>query len=326
MFEVEDPGMQTPRTPLPPPPPAPPAPAAPSLFGAIGEGLAYVRRAWRALLFVMCVQLLLAASVVVPVQAGLMEHLDHHAHAPALGGAPDAYDRAVGWTHGGIDRGVLADVVRVEKPRMDAATVTLFWIVLIAWLFGAVVAGGVLGTVGGDRGSVPVNAFLAAGGANFWRMLRVGVVFGLFWMVMARIVMEGWGAAVAPDELLASSEETGWWGDRIREGVLVLTFLWLRVAGDLARVDLGRRGKRSALLGVLRGFGRTLRHPLRMPGVALAFGVPAFAGVFGLGMLMDVTEGDHWLAWLVTFVVVQTAVVVRWAGRMGVLAAYVRAT
>ena len=325
-----DPALETPVKPFPDPREAPPTPTpdppprAGSLAGAVGAAFGYMRRAWRVLLLIVFVQLLLAATVVVPVQAGLAKHLDHHVHAPALGGAPDAYDRSVGWAQAGVNRGVLQDALRLEKPRMDAAAVTLFWIVLVAWLFGAVVAGGVLGTLRIQRGAVPVSAFLAAGGANFFRMLRVGIAFAVIWVIALRVVLDLWGSSVEPDELLASSEAVGWWGERTREAVLVLFFLWLRVASDLARVDLGLGGRKSALVGVLRGFARTVRHPIRIPGIALIYGLPAFAGVVGIGLLLDVAEGHHWLAWLVTFLLIQVAVAIRWAGRCAVLAGNAR--
>ena len=61
-----------------------PAPKSP-----VAGGLGHAFASWRTVLVVVVVQLLLAATVVLPWGARLMDRTARHAHAPALGGEPD---------------------------------------------------------------------------------------------------------------------------------------------------------------------------------------------------------------------------------------------
>ena len=267
----------------------------------------------------LLVQLVLALTVVLPFWQGIAPHLDHHPHAAALAGSPTAADRALGWD-AGLHPGVWADLERELAPLFDGLTLTHFWVALVAWLFGAVAAGGFLGTaVAGDR-PVRVSAFLAHGGKYFGRMLRVGLVFAFFYYLTARIVFEGWGLAREPTEFMAASETAGWWGDRIREGVIVLCFFWFRIAADWARSDLVVYGRKSAFGAFFRGLGNALRPTIIW--TALAFGVPGLVVLVGLGYLAQLVTGDGTWTLVLLFVLVQLAVAVRWSARAGVLAAF----
>lgn len=326
-----DPGMETPTAPLPAPEPTRPRrtrmrdlPKArerqgePTFFTPLRTGLAYAFGAWRVVLAVLFVHLALALSVVMPFQARMAERLDTHAHAPALAGTPDAYDRAAGWEEGGLAAGVWIDAKRLEKPLLDSQKLTVFWIGIVAWLFGALVNGGYLGTMRAG-GRVTFGAFLEHGGRSFGRMLRVGIVFALAYYVLATLVMVVWARAAQVDEVWSATSETAWWGNLMRFAVMIVAFLWMRVAADLARADLVRTGRRSALLAYLRGIGWTLRHPLRTFGLALFIGAPAFLLLIGLGFLLGVVEqGDVWML-LLGFVIVQLAAYVRLAARAAVL-------
>ncbi|MDJ0975401.1 MAG: hypothetical protein QNJ98_13130 [Planctomycetota bacterium] len=326
-----DPGMETPVAPLPAPesssrrrtrmrdlPKAREVQGAPTFFTPFRSGLAYAFGAWRVVLCVLVVHLALALTVVMPFQARMAERLDGHAHGPALSGTPDAYDRAVGWEEGGLAAGVWIDAKRLEKPLLDSQKLTVFWIGIVAWLFGALVNGGYLGTMRtGER--VTFGSFLEQGGRSFGRMLRVGIVFALAYYVLATAVMVVWAKAAEVNEVWSATSETKWWGDLIRFSVMIVAFLWMRVAADLARADLVRTGRRSALLAYLRGIGWTLRHPLRTFGLALFVGAPAFLLLIGLGILLGVVDsGGLWML-LLGFVVVQLAAFVRLAARAAVL-------
>lgn len=323
-----DPGMDTPLAPI-PASDKPRRRARSSERRATGDtGLraalrAGLRHAWRArivLLVVMLVHLGLGLTVVQPMQTRLAARLDAHAHAPALAGAPDELDRrSPAWQAGGLDAGLWRDVKHLEKSLFDTQAITLFWVALVAWLFGAVVAGGHLGTAG-TPGRVGVGAFFEAGGTWFGRMLRVGLVFGLLFYLVGRIVIEMWGGVASVGEKSLPDSSHGWWGEWMRAAVVTVFFLWLRVAADLGRADMLVSGRRSALGAVLRGFGRTFAHPVRTIGLALFVGVPEVLLIIGLGLLVGVIGSGSTFGLCLSFVFIQIAVLLRLAARGAVLA------
>jgi hypothetical protein len=324
-----DPGLETPLAPFPAPvdaappvPPAPPPPGAPGAFGAARAGARFALRVWRPLLAVLLVQILLALTVAVPFQAGLGARLDAHPHARALGGAPTTADRALGW-EAGMDAGLWRDAKRELEPLFQALPVVLFCVLLLAWLFGAVAAGGFLG-LATEPGPASIGHFFAGGGRWFGRMARVGIVFFVVFLIVGRLVYEGWGAAVADREAQAASSGVKWWGERAREITLLVFFLVLRVAGDLARADLVLTGRRSAFLAYFRRLGTVIRHPVRTLGAALLVGLPAFAALYLLSFLLPHLPQGGWAGIAALFVVLQLAVLFRWASRAAVLAADVR--
>jgi hypothetical protein len=302
------------------PPPAPafveqPGPAA--LFRA---GVAHALRCWRPLLAVVLVQLLLALTVVLPFHAAVSARLAKHPHAAALAGAPTDVDRALGW-EAGMDAGLWRDTKRELEHTFQALPVVLAWTLLVAWLFGAVAAGGFLG-LRAERGPFSTSRFLALGGKGFFRMLRVGIVFGLAFLVVGRIVVEGWGAAVADGEAQAATGESAWWGQRTRDAVLVVAFLVLRVVADLARADLIAGGRRSALLAFFRRVGTVVKRPFRTLGVAALLGVPTLLLLGALSLVVGGLPQGGWRGALALFAVLQAAVFVRWASRCALLGAF----
>lgn len=324
---LRDPGLETPLAPLPAPgpeatTPAPALPGAPGALGAAAAGARFALSAWRPLLAVLLVQVLLALTVAVPFQAGLAARLDAHPHAAALSGAPTDADRALGW-EAGMDGGLWNDAKRELASLFDALPVALFWVLLTAWLFGAVAAGGFLG-LAAEPGPRGVGRFFAHGGRWFGRMARVGVVFALAFVLAGRLVYEGWGKAVEHRELEAASQGVAWWGARARELTLLACFLVLRAAADLARADLVLSERRSALLAFLRRLGTVLRHPRKTLGAAALLGVPAFGLLYLLALLLARLPQGGWPGVLALLAVLQGAVLLRWASRAAVLAADVR--
>ncbi len=323
-----DPGMDTPLAPIPATDKPRRRSRRPAREGGGDQGLraalrAGLRHAWgarRVLLIVMLVHLGLGLTVVQPLQARLAARLDAHAHAPALAGSPDELDRrSPSWQAGGLDAGMWRDVKRLEKSLFDTQAISLFWVALIAWLFGAVVAGGHLGT-SGSPGRVGVGAFFEAGGTWFGRMLRVGLVFGLLYYLVGRIVIEMWGGVASVSEKSLPDSSHGWWGEWMRAAVVTVFFLWLRVAADLGRADIVLNGRRSALGAVFRGFGRTFGHPVRTIGLALLIGLPEVLLIIGLGLLVGVIGSGSTLALCLSFLSMQIAVLLRLAARGAVLA------
>jgi hypothetical protein len=315
-----DPGMDTPIAELPPPqeePAARPPRRGPRVLrSAIGAGLRYARRAWRPLLAVVLVQLLLGLTVAVPLGARLGARLDRHAHAPALAGSPDAYDAERGW-EAGLDAGIWGDVRRLEAGLLEGLATALVALIVLGWLFGSVAAGGFLGTAASHDERVSVGRFFTEGARNFFRMLRVGLLVLAVLYVAGRIVFETW-AGVASEA--ATSQGDAWWSTRLQETVFLVVFLWLRVVADLARADLVVFARRSAVLAFLRALWRTLRHPVRTLGLALAVGVPAFLLLVLFSPIVHAFTGGTWPALVATFLLFQLAVLVRWASRAALLA------
>ena len=316
---LRDPGLETPLAPLPTPVASPPPPDAvpPTTAGpltAAAAGARFALRAWRPLLAVLLVQLLLALTIAAPFQGALGARLDAHPQANA--------DRALGW-EAGIDAGLWSDAQRGLSALFESLPVALFFVLLAAWLFGAVAAGGFL-QLAVEPGPMGAGRFFAGGGRWFGRMARVGVVFGGVFLLVGRIVHEGWAAAALPGEKSATSEGVFWWGERAREVALLVAFLVLRVAADLARADLVLTERRSAFLAFFRRLGSVVRHPLRTLGTAALLGMPAFAALYGLSLLLGLLPSTGWGGIAALFLVLQLAVLLRWASRAAVLAADVR--
>jgi hypothetical protein len=300
--------------------PAPPPSVPPGARTLACAGLRHALRCWRPLIAVVLVQLLLALTVVLPFHAGVASRLDAHPAAAALAGEPSAADRALGW-EAGMDAGLWRDTKRELGRLFEGLPVTLAWTLLVAWLFGAMASAGFLG-LRYEQGPCSTTRFFAQGGKGFFRMLRVGLIFAVAFLLVGRLVHEGWAAAVADGEAEAPTGETRWWGERVREGVLLALFLVLRVVCDLARADLIAGGRRSALLAFLRRLVTVVRHPVRTLGVAALLGVPAFAGLWALSLLPDLLPGAGWQGALWLFLVLQVAVLLRWTSRAAVLGAF----
>ncbi len=291
--------------------------------GPIGFGLGFVFASWRVLLFVVLIQLLLGLTVVLPFWQTAAAHLDHHPHASSLAGSPTAYEQSLApWAEGGMDPGLWRDMKRVDQAFHDGVTATAYWMAVVAWLFGALVAGGLLGTAVAGEDPVRVGSFLAHGARLYGPMLRMGICFALAFYVCARIVFEAWGGTSQSSEFMASSSEVGFWGARLREGVIVLLFFWLRIAADLGRARMAVMGSRSAVKAFFGGLLRAFKPKAIL--AALAYGVPVTALLFGLGFLGQSLVGDDPWVLVALFFVFQLAVFLRWAGRAALLGAYAK--
>lgn len=341
MGSPNDPGMETPLSPLPDAAPkrsrrtAPekkraargrrektPA-AAGGAHGPIRSGLGFMLASWRVLLFILAIQLLLGLTVVLPFWQAASARLDKHPHASSLAGSPSAYERSLPqWAEGGMDPGIWGDMKRLDKSFYDGVTTTAYWVAIVAWLFGALVAGGFLGTAVSGENPARVSAFLSHGARLYGPMLRMGLCFALAFYIAARLVFEAWGGAAQSSEFMASSEAAGFWGARLREGVMVLVFFWLRIAADLGRARMAFLGTRGAVKAFFSGLWRSLG--LRPILAAFAIGLPVYAVLFGLGFLAQALVGDGTWVLVALFLVFQFAVLLRWAGRAALLGAYAK--
>jgi hypothetical protein len=286
--------------------------------GVIAFGIRQAFHAWRPLLVVLLVQILLALTVTAPFRARVSARLDRHAHAAALAGSPTAVDAAEGWS-AGLDGGIWRDLKRLEEETFQGLAAAFLWVALVAILFGAVAAGGFLGLAVEPKAPATAGRFFALGGRHFGRMLRVTLVLLVLVYLAARLVYEAWGGAAKTAELAAGTSASVFWGRRIRDGVFLLFFLWMRVAADLGRADLVVFARRSAFLAFFRGLGRTLRHPLRTFGLALAVGAPALLLLLGLAFLRPAVVGATWVPLVGAFLLYQVAVWIRWTSRAALL-------
>lgn len=282
----------------------------------VAAGLAHAFGSWKPILLLVVLQIALAATIVLPWHTRVAAHLDHHAHAPALGGAPDAHDRAFGWVESGLGGGVLQEIAHAEEAVLGTLERALVVIVLLAWMVGAFAAGGLLGTAQEPAPqAVSLHAFLASGGRWLLPMLRVGLVFGVLLLGGWRVILELWAGLASGAEKAATSSRTAWWGERAREAAAVGFFFWLRVAADSARADLVRGRRRSAWLGVLVGLTVPLRHPLVTLALAVPVALLAVAVPYGLGLLLPELLAPHAVGHLTCFLVIQVAVATCWLGR-----------
>ncbi|MCA9313912.1 MAG: hypothetical protein H6806_03680 [Planctomycetes bacterium] len=298
-----------------------PAPKSP-----VAGGLGHAFASWRTVLVVVVVQLLLAATVVLPWGARLMDRTARHAHAPALGGEPDAHDRAYGHVLAGPTEAVLREIEREEAPTLEALERVQLLVVLLAWVVGAFAAGAFLGTSPGmpgaprGGGTIPAREALAAGGRHVFAMLRVGIVFAVLLVIAWRLVFETWGAIAGVGEAAQPSARVAWWGERWREVAAVAAFFWLRVAADAARADLVRGRRRSAWIAILAGLLLPFRHPIALLGLAVPVALLAWGVPWALGYLLPVLEAPHAVGHLTVFLVLQVAVAACWFARAAWLA------
>lgn len=298
-----------------------PAPNSP-----VASGLGHAFASWRTVLVVVLVQLLLAATVVLPWGARLMDRTARHAHAPALGGEPDAHDRAYGHVLAGPTEAVLREIEREEAPTLEALERVQLVVVLLAWVVGAFAAGAFLGTAPGmpsahrGGGTVPARDALAAGGRHVFAMLRVGLVFAVLLVVAWRLVFETWGGIAGVSEAAAPSARTAWWGERWREVAALGAFFLLRAAADAARADLVRGRRRSAFVAMLSGLLLPLRHPIALLGLALPVALLAWGIPLAAGYLLPLLEAPHAVGHLTVFLVLQATVAACWLARAAWLA------
>jgi hypothetical protein len=298
------------------------------------SGLLFAWRFKRALLVVVVAQLLFGLSIALPFRARIGAHLDAHAHAEAFAGDPGTFDQNTGW-EAGLDWGVWADVKRREAPFFEGLGLAMVWIGVLAWLFGQGVSGGFLGAAAEDMAARAagtaspakgrVARFLSAAGTWFFPSLRVSLVFLAVTMLVARrVIFEVWGGIAAEAEAAAPSQAASWWGLRTREGVFLATFLVFRAAADLGRAHLVVRGRRSAFLAFFRGLGTLARHPLKAGGLAVLVAVPEMLLLFALARLIPGFPESSTLELVALFLVLETAVLVRWTARAVLLAGNVR--
>jgi hypothetical protein len=267
-------------------------------------------------------QLVLGASVALPLHSRWKASLAHHAHAPALGGRPDALDAAAG-VSGAVDGTLLRDLRRVDGLFHEGLSLAFAWVCLAAWVFGAFAAAGFLATADAPprpRGRrVESWRFLEGGGRWFWRCLRVSLGFAVAYALLGRLVLELWPAAVERAERDAASDVVRFRGPILREGVFLAGFLLLRTTADLARARIVVLRRRSAVLALFRSVSSVARHPLRTVGLVVLSGALEALLLLAAWALLSVADGGSALDVTVAFLAFQAAVLFRWGARATLL-------
>ncbi|MGE0144527.1 MAG: hypothetical protein AB7I19_13790 [Planctomycetota bacterium] len=166
---------------------------------------------------------------------------------------------------------------------------------ILALLFGVLVAGGVSGAVALPGTATRVREILATGARAFFANLRVMLVF----VVLALLL--GWGLdqvdhwliedrigdrAVSDDafslwRLHVSFVQVLWLWDILR-GFL---FLLLVFASKVAIARISRGASRSAFAAAMHGLFCVVRHPWRVPVAVLLWTVVWLGGAFAFGEL-----------------------------------------
>jgi hypothetical protein len=250
---------------LPEPQAAAPVPEPePERRGALGHlagGFGDVLSRPRVLVLLIALAVLLALPAAMPVFRSAHLHL-----APV---APPAEGPGIDFA-GVVPDWLLADWGRRDPSLHDFVADILAPLVLLSSWLGLLVSAGWMGVArDGRRGHGPAR-FLAAGGRHFFPFLRswflgLPLFFGVCWLVwgppgerLASFLVPGGELERAADETAAG------WITQGRELVAAFLVLGVEVLLDLGRASMVAGDRRSALLGLLRGFGFFLFEPLRV--------------------------------------------------------------
>jgi hypothetical protein len=292
------------------------------LLPAFRAGLAHAWRCRVPLLLVLVAQIVFGATVALPLHARWKASLGTHAHAPALGGHPDALDAAAG-VPGSVDGVLLRDLRRVDAPFHEGLSLAFAWVCLAAWVFGAFAAGGFLATA--DAPPRPFGRrveswrFLEGGGRWFWRCLRVSLGFAVAYAILGRLLLEAWPAAVERSERDAVSDVVRFRGPIVREAAFLVGFLLLRTVADVARARVVVLRRRSAVLALFRSATSVARHPLRTIGLVVLSGALEAVLLLAAWALLSVADTGSALDVSIAFLAFQAAVLFRWGARAACL-------
>lgn len=183
---------------------------------------------------------------------------------------------------------------------------------LVAWIF---LQGGILSHLAHRGQQFEMSSFMGAGGAYFFRFLRLGLLSGMAYYGIYRLAR--W---LFPkiDQLTqdVTVEKTALAYHLSGAVVILLVMAFVRLVADYAKIATIREQRRSMLLAVLRSLGQVVRHPFQ------AFGL---LGVLS-GMLL-LLQGAYFLlapdatgmttvALIVAFGVGQVYLILRWALRV----------
>jgi hypothetical protein len=166
---------------------------------------------------------------------------------------------------------------------------------ILALLFGVLVAGGVSGAVALPGTATRVREIFATGARHFFANLRVMLVF----VVMALLL--GWGLDRVDHWLIeehigdraVSEDAFALWRLHVSYGQVLLLwdlargflFLLLVFASKVAIARISRGASRSAFAAAIRGLYCIVRHPWRVPVAVLLWTVVWLGGAFAFGEL-----------------------------------------
>jgi len=182
----------------------------------------------------------------------------------------------------------------------------VFWILL---------QGGVLSHLATPGQSFGWSSFLGAGGAYFWRFLRIAVIMGFAYYGVFRLAY--WLFPVIKERTRDLTVERTALIINVMAALFVVVLLGLvHLVSDFARIATIREQRRSMVLALIRSLQRVILHPLQ------SFGL---LGVMSLLLLLvqwvyfwtaPGVRGTSFLALLLTFLIGQLYLMARWALRI----------
>ncbi len=222
---------------------------------SVSSGWATIRRSPRLVLAVWIVPALLVTPFVLTMQWALSPVLGRLPADPAPGDPA----MVLAWGLGRYGAALLAPAL---------AAVVGIWLWTVLWH-----AGLVTWRSWGEGRPQLLGELLGLGLMRWWRYLRFSLAALAAAAAVVGAVAAGVGALARP---AARSLQEARAVNLTLAGMAVGVLLLLVLAAATLRGlwELGRPGRRSALLAWLRGLGGTLRHPLASLGVLLAWAVP----------------------------------------------------
>ncbi len=229
----------------------------PSALRNLGAGARLALSAPRVLLCLWAVQFLFALVVAVPVHGSALEHL-----APVAGFVEDQANAGLRL----LPAWLFEDWARTDPGGLAAAGAVVAPLMLLASLFGVLLASGWMHLALDPKPSHGLRRFFAGAGEHFFPFLRLWVM-ALALYAFATWLLWGSPGGALQDWLLndrppaAAADER--WGRGVEIGfslVYALLLLQIEVVVDLARASLVAAKRQSAVSALLRAMAFWLRH------------------------------------------------------------------
>jgi hypothetical protein len=320
---------------------------------ALLEGWRRVARSFGLVLLLLAVNLLSAAVLAVPLARTLERDLEHKdaargmmhgfdfpwwsqwsdvQHGWTSSFAPDVF--GVGFAfrnldlllHGYVPAGLFVTREPVESSGAGAGTGDGAGVDPVILALGAAylvlqtfLAGGVLATLRGPRGTWTVRGLLHGSGFYFARFLRLGLLVLLVHLVLFQVnaPLARWADHRARE---AVSEVTAHFWLLGRHALLLLAILWVNMVSGYAKAIVVLEERSSAVLALLSALTFALARPLRAFGHYLTIAALGVALLTVWSLLDSGWETVGYGTQLVTFVLAQALMAGRIALRLALWA------
>jgi len=234
--------------------------------GEVGIVRAGAQLLWRRQRLVWCVyavNFLLALLGTVPVALRLGSVLDHSLAADRLSG--------------GFDVGLLLELLSQPEIALRAQVPGALFLSLLFFVFMLFLTGGILEVYREDR-TLSMGEFFEAGGAFFWRFVRllvflalalvpVGLIFSLVQRGSSRL------ASDAPQEML------GFYVQLAGTAMVLFLLMVVRLWFDMAQVYTVAESERAMRRALARAFKLTFRNFPKLFWMYLRISLVAWAGL-----------------------------------------------